>query len=91
MPPPPGRRGPLTQIPIPKHELQRLDSVVQAAGQRLPPVSALRGARSTGRRTTQCISTMTRTATRCAIFTNLDLYAADYAPEAGTPTTTSTW
>ena len=79
-------RDPITQIPIPKHELQRLDSVVQAAGQRLPPVSALaRRAQHRPPDPTQCmidLMEMRISDTVHAIFTNLDLYTADYAPEA---------
>lgn len=79
-------RDPVTQILIPKHELQRLDSVVQAAGQRLPPVSQLvRRAQHRPPDPTQCmidLMEMRISDTVHAIFSNLDLYAADHAPGA---------
>ena len=75
-------RDPITQILIPKHELERLDSVVQAAGQQLPPVSALMmRTRHKKPDPTQCmieLMEMRISDTIHAIFNNLDLYAVEH-------------
>lgn len=72
-------RDPISQIPIPQHELERLDSVVRAAGHRLPSVRALLTRQQHPRPTSvQCIvdlMDMRIGETLHTIFSNLDLYS----------------
>ena len=74
-------RDPISQIPIPLHELERLDGVVQTAGQRLPAVSRLfRRQQHKPSDPSQCmieLMEMRISDTIQAIFSNLDLYAGE--------------
>ena len=75
-------RDPISQIPIPPNELERLDSVVRAAGHRLPSVRALLTRQQHPRPTSvQCIvelMDMRIGETVNTIFSNLDLYSAEH-------------
>ena len=74
-------RDPLSQIPIPLRELERLDHMVQTAGQRLPAVSRLlRRQQHKQSDPSQCMIELMElriSDTVQAIFTNLDLYTVD--------------
>ena len=75
-------RDPISQIPIPENELERLDNMVRAAGHRLPCVRGLLTRQQHPRPTSvQCIvdlMDMRIGDTLHTIFSNLDLYSAEH-------------